>query len=106
VLFIKDYVEQEVKRATTVLLADTKEDSVLDANRRVNVEGAIGLGPRLDDIKQWESDYADVLTEESGLTDLVTVNIYTGESLPIHQRAYHTPVSLVPRIDKEIDCLI
>jgi len=72
----------------------------------VNVEGAIGSGPRLDDIKKWESDYADVLTEELGLTDLVTFIIDTDESLPIHQKAYNTPVSLEPGVDKEIDWLI
>jgi len=30
---LKDYVQREVKRMTTVLLADMEEDSMLDANK-------------------------------------------------------------------------
>ena len=94
VRFLKDYVERVVKRATTILLDDTEEDSVMDANRKVNVEGAVGSGPRQEDIGEWEKEYADILTEESCLTDLATFKIDTGDAKPIHQRAYNTPVLL------------
>ena len=43
-------MERVVKRATTILLDDTEEDRVMDANRKVNVEGAVGSGPRQEDI--------------------------------------------------------
>ena len=105
VRFLKDYVERVVKRATTILLDDTEEDSVMDANRKVNVEGAVGSGPRQEDIGEWE-EYADILTEEPGLTDLATFKIDTGDAKPIHQRAYNTPVLLIPGVDLEINWLL
>jgi len=51
---------------------------VLDPNRRVNVEGAVRSGPTLEDIKKGETKYADVMTEEPGLTDFVTFNTDVG----------------------------
>ena len=106
VRFLKDYVERVVKRATTILLDDTEEDSVMDANRKVNVEGAVGSGPRQEDIGEWEKEYADIFTEEPGLTDLAMFKIDTGDAKPIHQRAYNTPVSLILGVDLEINWLL
>ena len=54
----------------------------MDANRKVNVEGSVGSGPRQEDIGEWEKEYADILTEEPGLTDLAMFKIDTGDAKP------------------------
>jgi len=72
-----------------------EKDSVMDANRNVTVKGALGSDPRWEDVKEWEKEYANILTGKPGLTDIAAFKKDTGDSKPIHQRAYNTTTSLV-----------
>ena len=46
------------------------------------VTGKVDSGSREADIGRWESEFADTLTMEPGLTDLVQFKIETGLLLP------------------------
>ena len=46
------------------------------------------------------------MTKEPGLTPLAEFGIDTGQSSPIAQRPYNTPLSLRDSVDKEIDWLL
>jgi len=49
--------------------------------------------------------YTDVLCEEPGLTELVELEIDTGDAPPIYQNAYNTPVSVRKKVTEEIEWL-
>ena len=46
------------------------------------------------------------MTKEPGLTDMAEFAIDTGESSPIAQRPYNTPLTLRDSVDKELDWLL
>ena len=54
------------------------------------------------DIGRWESDFADKLTKEPGLTDLVQFKIETGLHRPICQGPYNTPQALLGSVAKNL----
>jgi len=95
-----------VGRATSVFESDDASDEIVDRYAEVNT-----LGDSLDDKQQTDIDrlekkHAQTLTKEPGLTDLVVFRLDTGESAPISQRPYNTPVHFRESIDKEIEWLL
>ena len=106
VRFLKEYLDRAVKRATTILLNDTEGDSVVEGNREVVITGETQLQERQRDIDQWVTEYSDILTNEPGLMRLAEFSIDMGESKPVCQRPYSTPVTLREGVDKEIEWLL
>ena len=55
-----------MKRVTTVLEDDRVNDVVQDTNSKVKLVGDVVASSREEDIRQWMSDFSDILTEEPG----------------------------------------
>jgi len=58
------------------------------------------------DIARLMEKHAETLTKEPGLTELAEFRLDTGDSAPIYQRPYNTPVHFRASIDKELDWLL
>ena len=64
-----------------------------------------GVAVAEEDIKQWESDFGDILTKEPGLTTLAEFKMDTGSHPPICQGPYNTPQGLIASV-KELKWLL
>ena len=110
VQLIKKYYQDtdnlKVNRVTSVFEPDTQQDDILDRYSEVVFDGEQLCDKQARDIKQIDDRYSDILTKEPGLTNRITFSIDTGDSRPIFQRAYNTPVTLKQSIDKQIDWLL
>ena len=84
VQLLKLYTQREpetlVHRVTSVLKSDSSTDHMDNQYSEVTVTGKVDSDNRDADISRWESDYADMLTKETGLNDLVQFKIETGAS--------------------------
>ena len=94
--------KQTVKRVTSVLEPDTVVDSMDNQYAEAKVTGKVDNDSRVADIGRWESDFADTLTKEPGLTELVQFKIETSLHPPICQGPYNTPQALLGSVDKEL----
>ena len=94
--------DQIVRRVISVLELDTNNDSMEDQYAEAKVTGKVDSDSREADIGRWESEFADTLTKEQGLTDLVQFKIETGLHPPICQGPYNTPQALLGSVDKEL----
>ena len=107
---LKAIVEREeaatVKRVTTVLEPDSESDSMDHQYTEVVVSGKVDNLNRESDIQDWLSEYNETLTKNPGLTRLVEFSIDTGDSRPIAQWPYNTPLNLRDNVDKELDWLL
>ena len=107
---LKQYVQRDeallVKRATTVLEPDADSDSVDQQYAEVVLSGKVEYPNRERDIQEWLDEFKTTMTEEPGLTNLTEFPIDTGDSLPISQRPYNTPLALRDSVDIELDWLI
>ena len=97
--------EQQVKRVTTVLEPDSLQDTMETQYAEATLRGKVETATRETDIQGWETEFADILTKEPGLTSLVQFRIETGLHPPICQRPYNTPQALVKSVDKELEWL-
>ena len=73
-----------------------------DQYAEAKVTGKVDSDSREADIGRWESEFADTLTKEPGLTDFVQFKIETGLHPPICQGPYNTPHALLGSVDKEL----
>ena len=107
---LKEYIKRDdalvIKRVTTVLEPDTESDSMDQEYAEVVIKGKADNSSREHDIKQWLKEFESTMTKEPGLTTLVEFGIDTGDSMPIVQRPYNTPLSLRDSVDRELDWLI
>ena len=97
--------DKEVKRVTTVLEQDTKEDDVTDRFAEAKVEPQELSRQQQAQLDELMEEFKNVLDKEPGLTNSITFDIDTGDEKPIYQRPYNTPVALRASVDKEIDWL-
>jgi len=58
------------------------------------------------DIQGWLDEFRDVVRKEPGLIKLVKMGINTGDTAPISQHPYNTPVSLREAVEKEVNWLL
>ena len=72
----------------------------------MKVVGEVLVNSREEDIRNWEEEFADILMEELGLTGAVEFGIDTGDSPPIAQRPYNSPVMLREGMEEEIQWLL
>ena len=86
-MFMPRKTEPRVTRVTSVFEPDTPSDTLEHRYSEARVRGVDAQG-------------------KQALTHLATFGIDTGDHLPIFQRAYSTPTSLVESIDKEIQWLL
>ena len=109
VQLLKQYMprstEQQVRRVTSVLQPDRDTDTMDTQYTEATVTGKVETDSRDTDIATWESDFADILTKEPGLTDLAQFRIETGLHHPISQGPYNTPQALIKSVDKELEWL-
>ena len=59
-----------------------------------------------DDVKQIEivlKEFPSVLTDAPGLTDIVTMNINTGDHTPVHSRPYQIAPKWFEPLKKEVN---
>ena len=103
---MKAYEERAVVKKVTMALEEEGLDELMVTNEKVKIIGEKLEKAKLEDVEEWCGDFKDVLTEEPGLTHLVKFGIDTGQSPPIAQRPYSTPVALKPGVDDEIDWLL
>ena len=104
---LKEFMQQTVvKRVTSVLQRDTKEDDITNTlgNARIDSQNLTELQAK--QLKETLDKFENVLDKEPGLTSLVEFQIDTGEAGPIYQHPYNTPVTLRASVDKEIDWLL
>ena len=103
-LYNKPIDDIVVGRVTSVLEEDTPQDDI----RGRMTDTTVTTSPLTDEqqlqIKRIEEDFSDTLTKTPGCTDQA-VDIDTGTSDPLFQRAYDTPTMLREHIDKELDWL-
>ena len=95
----------QVKRVTSVLEPETEKDTMDNQYAEAKVTGKVENDSREADVAAWESDFADILTKEPGLTKLVQFRIETGMHPPISQGPYNTPQALITSVDKELEWL-
>ena len=93
-------------RVTSVFEPDTLQDDILEKYSEVVVAGEQLADKQAQDIKQVEGKCNDIFMKEPGLTHMTEFSIETGDSQPIFQRTYNTPVDLRKSIDDEIDWLL
>jgi len=67
-------VVRAVRRATTVLLENCEQDSVLGRNRKLVVFG-LEVRENKQDTVQWEMEYADILIEEHVFVSLYQIYV-------------------------------
>ena len=107
---LKEYVKRDealvVKRVTTVLEPDTESDSMDKEYTKVVVTGKVDNPIRETDIQDWLKEFESTMTKEPGLTSLAEFAIDPGDSRPIAQRPYNTPLSLRESVDRELDWLL
>ena len=107
VQLLKQYTPREgVRRATTVLEPDADTDSMEHQYTEVTLSGEVETDTKEEDVKQWESEYSDILTKDLGLTNLAEFKIKTGDHPPICQGPYNIPQSLVDSVNKELKWLL
>ena len=97
--------EHQVCRVTSVLEPETEDDTMENQYAEAKVTGKVDSDSREEDIVAWESDFADILTKEPGLTKLVQFRIETGLHPPISQGPYNTPQTLIASVNKELEWL-
>ena len=106
---LKLYTQREpeplVCRVMSVLEPDSSTDHMDNQYAEATVTGKVDSDNRDADISRWESDYADTLTKEPGLTDMVQFKIETGLHPPICQGPYNTPQALLSSVNKELEWL-
>ena len=98
--------DPRVSRVTSVLEPDSPGDEITDRLAEVKIEGDDLSPSQKADIAKVELTFADILTKDPGLTDLVQFEMDTGDHPPLFQRAYNTPMALKESIDKELDLLL
>ena len=98
--------DPRVSRVTSVLEPDSPGDEITDRLAEVKIEGDDLSPSQKADIAKVELTFADILTKDPGLTDLVQFEMDTGDHPPLFQRAYNTPTALKESIDKELDWLL
>ena len=107
---LKEYIKRDssliAKRVTTVLEPDTESDSMDQEFAEVVIKGKVESATREQDIADWLEEFDSTMTKEPGLTNIVDFSIDTGDSRPIAQRPYNTPLSLQDSVDQEIDWLL
>ena len=107
---LKQFVQRDeallVKRITTVLEPDTDSDSMDQQYSEVIVSGKVEDPDREADIQQWLDEFSTTVTKEPGLISLTEFGIDTGDSPPIAQRPYNTPLALRDSVDSELDWLL
>ena len=107
---LKEYAKRDtslvIKRVTTVLEPDTESYSMDQEFAEVIIRGKVESDTREQDIADWVKEFDCTLTKEPGLTDMIDFSIDTGDSRPIAQRPYNTPLSLRDSVDQEINWLL
>jgi len=104
--FVRENDSLKVERATAVLEPDSLGDCIDDRYAEVRVKGDELEMSQKRDIDRILEEFKETVTSEPGLTDRVEFSINTGDSAPIAQRPYNTPIHFRDSIDKEIDWLI
>jgi len=89
-----------------VLEPDEVNYEITDRYTETTVGGDKLTEPQQRDIERICENLKTTLTKEPGLTNLVEFSIDTGDSEPIAQRPYNTPMHFRESIDTEIDWLL
>ena len=97
---------KQIRRVTSVLEGDTEADEITHRYSEAKLQPQQLTDSQQDQLKTILDKHQKVLTKEPGLTDKIQFDIDTGQTEPIYQRAYNSPVSLKSSIDIEIDWLL
>ena len=92
--------ETRVARVTSVLEPDGPTDDIRDRLASVEVEHGEMTSTQKRDVEAIEKSYSNILTKDPGCTDRVCFSIDTGDSAPLFQRAYNTPIALREHIER------
>jgi len=103
--FVRNGEVLRVERATTVLEPDEEGDKITGRYTEIKIEGEDLDASQQKYIEEINKEFETTLTKDPGITNLVEFGIETGDSAPISQRLYNTPIHFRESINTELDWL-